>query len=277
MSPTPADFVPNFDDYDLLVINSSAGKDSQVMLDELVTLATESGNLHKVRVVHADLGRVEWPGTRELAEEQVAHYGLELDVVQKKDTERAPRDMLERVRVRGMWPSSAARWCTSDHKRGAIRPYFTQLAREWKEETGVVDRPCRILSAMGMRSQESPARAKRAGFVEGVVSSRNQVVDEWLPIQNWTEDDVWGRIAETGVRHHWAYDEGMPRLSCSFCVLASRSALVRAAQLRPELAAEYATVEAETGHSFQASTSMAEIIEEAESTEVPVTVGLWNA
>jgi hypothetical protein len=43
-------------------------------------------------------------------------------------------------------------------------------------------------------------------------------------------------------------------------VLASRADLVRAAQLRPELAAEYAELEAEIGHRFRNDMSMAEII-----------------
>lgn len=55
-------------------------------------------------------------------------------------------------------------------------------------------------------------------------------------------------------------------LSCSLCVLGSRADLVRAAQLRPELAAEYAELEAEIGHRFRNDLSMAEIITAAEQT-----------
>lgn len=263
--------------YDYIVISSSGGKDSQAMLDHLSGLAQQAGVTDRVTVVHADLGRVEWPGTKELAAEQAAHYGHPFEVVAKPDTEKAPFDLLQRVRVRGMWPSAAARWCTSDHKRGAIRPMFTRLAKEWKTANPDASRPCRILSTMGMRSEESPARAKRPQFTPGIVDTRNQVVDEWLPIQHWTETEVWDRIALSGVRHHWAYDEGMPRLSCSFCVLASRSALVRAAQLRPELATEYAQVEADVDHRFRMDLSMADIIEEAQRTDTPVTIKGWTA
>lgn len=54
--------------FDCIVINTSAGKDSQAMMDYVVGLARAAGVLHKVIAVHADLGRVEWKGTRELAE-----------------------------------------------------------------------------------------------------------------------------------------------------------------------------------------------------------------
>jgi 3'-phosphoadenosine 5'-phosphosulfate sulfotransferase (PAPS reductase)/FAD synthetase len=75
---------------------------------------------------------------------------------------------------------------------------------------------------------------------------------------------VWQRIRATGVPYHPAYDQGMSRLSCSLCVLASRADLVRAAQLHPKLAAEYAELEAEIGHRFRKDLSMAEIIIAAE-------------
>lgn len=253
---------PNLVDYDLIVVSTSGGKDSQVMLDVVSGLAAEAGVSDRLRAVHADLGRVEWDGVQDLAAEQAAAFGVPFSVVRKKDTEAAPFDLLDRVRVRRMWPSAQQRWCTSDHKRGAIRPYFTALSKEWKAVSGET-RPCRILSTMGMRAEESSARARRQTFVEGVISTSNQQVDEWLPIHAWTETDVWERIRASGVRHHWAYDAGMPRLSCSFCVLGSRASLELAVRLRPKLAAEYAAVEVEVGHRFRQDLSMAEIIEAA--------------
>jgi 3'-phosphoadenosine 5'-phosphosulfate sulfotransferase (PAPS reductase)/FAD synthetase len=50
-----------------------------------------------------------------------------------------------------------------------------------------------------------------------------------LPIHDWTEEQVWQRIRASGVPYHPACDQGMTRLSCSLCVLASRADLVRAA------------------------------------------------
>ncbi|WP_231102578.1 hypothetical protein [Mycobacterium avium] len=56
---------------------------------------------------------------------------------------------------------------------------------------------------------------------------------------------------------------GMSRLSCRFCVLASRADLVCSARLNPKLADQYAAVEAATGHMFRADLSMADIVAEA--------------
>ncbi|MEU2032809.1 hypothetical protein [Nocardia amamiensis] len=77
------------------------------------------------------------------------------------------------------------------------------------------------------------------------------------------------RIAAAGSRPHPAYAARFPRASCVFCVLSSRSALVRAAQLHPGLAAQYAAVERQIGHRIRADRSMADIVTEAAITTGP--------
>lgn len=243
--------------YDSIVINSSAGKDSQAMLDYIVERCDQAGvERDRIVVFHADLGRVEWDGTADLAERQAAHYGLRFEKIA-----RPQGDLLAHIEQRGMFPSSTARYCTSDHKRGQAHKLLTTIVRELG-----LDRQARILNCMGIRREESAARAKKAeSRFDKRASNGKRHVDEWLPIIAWTVGEVWERIAAAGTPHHPAYDAGMPRLSCCFCVLASRSALVRAAQLVPDLAAEYAALEARIGHTFRADLSMADIITEAQT------------
>ena len=131
---------------------------------------------------------------------------------------------------------------------------------------------------MGMRADESPARSRRPPFRrDDRASNGKRDVHEWLPLHSWPEEQVWDRIARAGTRHHPAYDLGMPRLSCSFCVLASRGALVRAARLRPELAREYADVERRIDHRFRKDLSMAEIIAAATAGPDDAPVPSWAA
>jgi 3'-phosphoadenosine 5'-phosphosulfate sulfotransferase (PAPS reductase)/FAD synthetase len=272
----PAD--PDLTAYDIVLINTSGGKDSQTMMRYVYQLAVAQGATDRLVAVHADLGRVEWDGTAELAAEQSAHYGIRFEKVA-----RPQGDLLEQIEARGMFPSSAARYCTSDHKRAQCYKVMTRLTAElrdgWKAEGTLTPRPVRILNCMGFRAEESPARKKKPVFErDGMASTKTtRHVDRWLPIHEWSETQVWDDIRASGVRHHEAYDHGMPRLSCSFCVLASQSALVRAAQLRPVLAAEYAAVEVRIGHTFQNGRSMADIIKLAEATPEPVAVAPWNA
>lgn len=246
--------LPELSTFDVILVASSAGKDSQAMLDYVAQLAREAGVSDRIVVLHNDLGNVEWPGTSELAREQAEHYGLRFEM-----RHREQGLLLDQIRARGMWPSAKARYCTSDQKRGPARKLITQLVGEKH-----LDRQTRVLYCLGLRAQESSGRAKKPVLaVDQAASSGVREVTTWHPILHWTEAEVWDRIRASGVRYHWAYDKGMKRLSCSFCVLASREDLECAARLRPDMAATYVELEAEIGHRFKADLSMAEIVASA--------------
>ncbi|MGW7531765.1 phosphoadenosine phosphosulfate reductase domain-containing protein [Amycolatopsis sp. NPDC054798] len=243
---------PDLARYDIILVNSSGGKDSQAMLDVVCHRAADAGVLDRITVLHCALGRVEWPGTADLARRQALHYG-----VRYEERHREQGDLLTQVRQRGRWPSATARYCTSDQKRGPARKLITQLVNE----LGAINRPAQVLNCMGLRSQESRARLKKAKLSrDNAASNGRREVSTWLPIHEWTETEVWQHIRASGVPYHPAYDAGMPRLSCSLCILGSRADLLRAARLRPDLAAEYARIEDEIGHRFRNDMSMAEII-----------------
>ncbi len=266
MAPGSLGGEPVLSSYDWIVVNSSAGKDSQAMLDLVVERATAAGVRSRVVVVHADLGRVEWPGTRALAEEQAKHYGLRFLAVSRRQG-----DLLEHVEKRGKWPSSTARYCTSDHKRGQVARVMTELVEEYRVrfQPGTACR-CTILNCLGLRAEESPARAKRGALThDEKATNGKRWVDTWLPVHDWTEAQVWARIRASGVRYHPAYDLGMRRLSCVFCVFAPRSALLIAGAQNPSLLGEYVRVEKAIGHSFRQSLPIASIQEALAAGEGP--------
>lgn len=261
---TPVDLT----EYDLIIVNSSGGKDSQAMLDYLAELAEERRaeaadgrrrGLHMV-VAHADLGRIEWQGTRELAEEQAAHYGLPFEAIT-----RPQGDLLVQIRQRAEkrpdvapWPDSKNRYCTASHKRDQIAKLVTKWTAQLQQNWGI-EQP-RILNCMGIRAQESPARAKKVPFQRNErLTNGKRVVDDWYPIFEWTEDEVWARIRASGVRYHWAYDEGMPRLSCAFCVFAPRAALIIAGRHNRALLDEYVAIERDTGWTFRHKFSLEDV------------------
>jgi len=261
--------MPDLSAYHWILINSSAGKDSQAMLDFVVEQC-DRARVPRARLVvaHADLGRVEWPGTRQLAEEQARHYGLEFVAVS-----RPQGDLLDHIAKRGMFPSPAARFCTSDHKRTPVSTVFTCLAMRSRQQG--VSRT-RILSCMGLRAEESPARARRQPFAFDARSSNGRRhVDVWLPIHSWTTEQVWQRIRASGVRHHPAYDLGMLRLSCCFCIFSPRSALLLAGKHNPELLAEYVNIEKAIGHAFRLELPLASIQKALEDGEEPGSVSDW--
>ncbi|MFE0063263.1 phosphoadenosine phosphosulfate reductase family protein [Streptomyces sp. NPDC059003] len=221
-------------DADWLVISSSSGKDSQAMLAYVVRRAKALKMLAKVVVVHADLGRVEWEGTLELAELQARLAG-----VRRFEVVQAPgADLLERVEIRygklkakaeieaiergedpttakvpPAWPSSAARWCTPDVKRGPIWTLYTRLAAELAH----LGRPVRILECIGQRAAESSQRAKLAEVeINRRASNGKRHVTTWRPIHAWSDRKTWREIARSRLPYHPAYDGGNRRLSCVF-------------------------------------------------------------
>ena len=251
---------PTLLDFDWILINSSAGKDSQTLLRDVVRRCDEGGVKRSLLVVvHCDLGRVEWRGTPELARRQAADYGLRFEIVK-----RTQNDLLDHVAARGKWPDNKNRYCTSDHKRGPARTLMTKLADEWhvyRHPRSVRGRPCRILNCMGMRAEESPARSKLQPFELDHCNGRREVWT-WLPIHRWTLKQVWADIHASGVPYHPAYDLGMPRLSCCFCIFAPKAALVLAGKHNPKLLAQYVQVEREINHHFRVDVSL-EAIQQA--------------
>lgn len=254
---------PDLTAFDIILLNSSGGKDSQAMLDHVARLMDAQGVARSAAiVVHADLGRVEWEGTKQLAADQAAAYGFRFEVVQRDG------DLLDQILDRRVsldskgkvdapaWPSSAARFCTSDQKTGQVVKLMTQLVRD----SGITGRPVRILNALGIRAEESPARAKKCAYGPDSASNGKREVVRWLPIFDWTTDQVWDTIRQSGVAHHPAYDLGMTRLSCVFCVFASKADLVIAAKANPELAREYQAVEVMVRSTFRADLSMTDVI-----------------
>ncbi len=287
----PAD-LPDLGSYHIILINSSAGKDSQAMLTFLVELADRQGvPRSRIVVVYANLGVSVHPGTLELARAQAQAYGLRFEVVARAE------NLMDQIRTRRRtlnaqaqvllaeaealaaagwhrfaklaqldalrkwqtpaWPSSQARYCTSDQKVAQVVKLITRLVDELL--AAGVEGPIRILNCLGLRAEESHDRAKKVPFGRDAASNGKRLVDRWLPIFTWTVDEVWATIRRSGLPYHPAYDAGMPRLSCVFCVLAGRKELVLAARLYPDLAYEHVLLEKDVGHTFRKDVSMAEI------------------
>jgi 3'-phosphoadenosine 5'-phosphosulfate sulfotransferase (PAPS reductase)/FAD synthetase len=249
----------DWDAQDVVVVGNSGGKDSALCLDTVCREADAAGALHKVRVLHCDLGStpggqlVEWPGAEDVARRQAARYGVPFAV------RRSSRwsSLFARILSRGRWPGHFARYCTSELKTAVGRDYIDELARE-KGLGG----PIRAGYALGMRAEESAARAKKPVVEQHrMTAATKRIVHTWLPIHHLTEKQVWSTIRSESLPYHPAYDQGMRRLSCRFCPLAAREDLVQSARLNPELAQEYADAEARMGEPFKKNLPMRRIIE----------------
>lgn len=258
--------------YRWIVVNSSGGKDSQAALKVVVEECDRQG-VDRARIVvsHQCLGAMEWDGTLELVKEHAAHYGLRLEVTKYRNIDGEEKTLLDYVRRRRRWPDNQNRFCTSDFKRQPGRRVITALH-------GQAAGP--MLQVFGFRAEESPARAKKCAFaINPRASSGSRHVWDWLPIHDWTLAQVWAAIKVSGLRHHPAYDLGMPRLSCKFCIFAPRNALLISGIANPATLAEYVKVEEEIGHTFQNGRSLKSIQDAIAAGEQPTRTdltGAWN-
>ena len=75
---------PNLRHFDLILLNSSGGKDSAAMLVVMKKLAEAQGVLDRLEVIHADLGSAEHTGVGALAADQARRLGLPFHVVHRE-------------------------------------------------------------------------------------------------------------------------------------------------------------------------------------------------
>ena len=223
----------------LVSVSTSGGKDSQAMTILLSRIVPRD----QIVAVHAPLVDVEWPGTIEFIRATLPP-GMPLILAPVA----SGKTLLDSIEERGRFPSPKVRWCTSSLKRGPIERELRRYLKANPRFGG------RIVSAMGMRAEESPARARKPPWRLNDRNSRaGRTWYDWLPVFNLTERQVFGVIRDAGQSPHPAYGMGMSRLSCVFCIMASRADLRTAAQLQPALYARYVDLEERFRHTLSPS------------------------
>ncbi len=277
-----------------LVINVSAGVDSQALLWTLVRVLAEGDYQATVIANLADLGRMDWLETVPHARLICGAAGIPLHVVQSSNG-----DLLDEIDLRWrnitasddpnrpFWPSAASRYCTSASKRS---PSDTLM----RQHRGVV------ISAEGIRAEESASRAEkeplgcRAKITSKALAAqslddaiafvdprRQRVGLNWYPLFNWAKHDVWracgtswdelqrrralyqeGRKLEafSGWPCARSYVRGAARHSCAICVMAGYQDIEVGVRENPGLARELARREVERGWKFRQDVSIAQLI-----------------
>ena len=152
----------------LVVLNTSGGKDSQAMTILMSRIVPRD----RLVAVHAPLGAVEWPGT-------VDHIRATLPpgVPLILAPVTSGKSLLDRVEERGKWPDPARRWCTSDFKASPIARELRRYIKAHPLFGG------RLVNCLGLRRDESRARAKRMPWRRNDrMSVAGREVFDWLPI-----------------------------------------------------------------------------------------------
>lgn len=272
-----------------VAVSISGGKDSQGIIKAIAAHRAQHGWTGPVFAVHAHLGRAEWRESLPMCRSLADDYGMELAVVRRAQGDMFDQMLARMEKLNGsgkpFWPSSAARYCTSDQKRGPIEKKLREFPL--------------VISVEGIRAEESPNRAKKpvahirrritakklreATMLDAVRSwepAAGRLALDWYPIHHWTEAEVYeyaghglderndrrglyqaGKVEDAlaGWQMHAAYVYGNDRVSCNACVLASGNDLTVGARHNPAAFRMLRGMEVESGFTFKNRWSLEQI------------------
>ncbi len=201
----------------------SGGKDSTALM-----LACREAEIPFV-AVFADTG---W---------EAAQTYAYLDLLRKEigpiETVRPARDMVASIRHRAGFPARMQRWCTRELKIEPLRAFHDAHEERTGRET---------VCAMGVRAEESAARALMAVFEDEPAGSRGWGGFMWRPLLTWTIDDVIDIHKRHGVPMNPLYHLGFDRVGCFPCIFARKEEIRRLDEVAPERVKEIALLEEET-------------------------------
>lgn len=205
-----------------VVASVSGGKDSAAMSLHLRELGIEHDR------VFMDTGW-EHPLTYEYLRGELTR------VIGPIEEIRGPRDMVETIRHKGMFPSKRRRFCTQELK---IFPMIKHLR-------GLMDAGGDVLNAVGIRRGESEARSK----MDEWEWSEGFDCETWRPLVDWTEEDVIAIHKRHGLAPNPLYLMGAQRVGCWPCIYARKAEIKLVADMDPERIDRMRALEAEVAAS----------------------------
>ena len=186
-----------------IIASVSGGKDSTALI-----LALREADM-EASYVFADT-QWEAPETYEYLETLQRVLKIQIDRVGVEGGMRA------RIRHRAGFPGRTGRFCTRELKLEPLRDYHDRVMHE----LGVDD----TVSAVGVRAQESEARAQMEEWVdEGPLFTRERWGGYvWRPLLQWTVEDVLLIHRRHNVPVNPLYQRGHDRVGCYPCIYATK-------------------------------------------------------
>ena len=237
---------PNLDDYDVVCIAFSGGKDSEASLLDVIDRGVP---LSKIVLMHHDVdgetsNLMDWPCTKAYCKAVAQRFDIPIyfswkvggfegemlrdnSITKPVHLELSTGETKQVGGVKGtpstrlMFPQTAAdlrtRWCSAYLKidvggKALVHdPLFSNN---------------KVLFVTGERAQESNSRAKYKTFMPHMQDLRNgkkvkRHIDHWRNVHAWTEQQVWDKIKAHKLQPHPAYFLGWGRTSCLSCIFGS--------------------------------------------------------
>ena len=287
--------------YTKIIVLMSAGKDSFACLLHLLDLGVDKSRIelwhHLVDGVDSDL--MDWAFMDSYNKAVADAFGIplyfswidggiEAELMKYEDYSRphmveTPDGLMTLERdtrrakpnTRRRFPQQSAnlaqRWCSSIAKIDPGRRALNNQSRF---------NDANILVVSGERRLESANRANYFQFAPHECDRRNgrksRLVDKWLPVLEWSEEQVWDKLRQWGVLAPVPYRLGWSRNSCAMCVFNSPRIWATVERYFPERAYRIAQLEGMFGSTIsrnkidvlqQASTAKPFEIEDMEALE----------
>jgi 3'-phosphoadenosine 5'-phosphosulfate sulfotransferase (PAPS reductase)/FAD synthetase len=209
---------------DLEVIASvSGGKDSTALV-----LALREAEI-PARFLFADTGW-EAPETYDYLDLLRERLGIKIGVV------GYPGGMEAKIRARAGFPTRMARWCTDELKIQPLRAWHDAYIARTGRET---------VQAVGVRAEESEARARLPELEDEPAGSRHWGGWVWRPLLHWSVEDVLHLHRRAGIPVNPLYQRGHNRVGCYPCIYAGKEEIRLIAEYSPETIDQIAQLERE--------------------------------
>jgi 3'-phosphoadenosine 5'-phosphosulfate sulfotransferase (PAPS reductase)/FAD synthetase len=274
--PDSSELLP-LNHYDVIIVALSGGKDSVACLLEMMEMCDAAGvPRSRIEAWHQSVDGApeaekiwDWPITDSYCESvcrvlgityrrQWRDGGLAGELLKENDrTKKVVFELADgttgetggttgKIGTRGRHPAQAAdlrtRYCSPVVKIDVCSSAICNDPRL---------KSANVLVVTGERRDESTNRATYATVEERTGTNNNRRVDQFRPVLEWSESQVWDRLRRSRIRPHPAYRIGFGRCSCLTCIFNGPDEWATTRVIAPAQFDWHANVEKKSGHTIR--------------------------